>query len=382
MRRLLVTALLFVLPLFAQNPQAPPATPDQNGSAAAPSVGSPSPVIPVKPSPGVAQPQAEITPDKNATPAPALNGNVRVKRVAMMDVNGAPGFNGAAFVNGFLVMSHSANNSVDIFNVAKRRMITQIKDMQGAAGIAVDPKGEVVYVANPDGNNIAVLATSNWQVARRIETKDSPNGLLLTPDGQLYSASFRQQTISQIDPAQGKVLNTVAIDGSPEHMAFDSQRKQLFATLEAQNALAVLDPALKVVRRFKLNASEPTGIAYDAKANRLYVAVRYAVLALDPDSGRELGRIAAPAGVDSMVLNPSGDMLYAAAEGGSVQIIRLGGQFAVEQEINTDVRGHTIAYDPQTQMLFMPGGREGRSKLLLLKQVSMSGPAPAQTASK
>lgn len=385
---LLVAVLLLSVAAFAQLPntaQAPPADPNQASAPGQPAVASPAVTPEIKANPGVTRPQSDTAaPQKNAIPSPALPASQRVKRIAMMDIAGEPGFNGIAFTGGFLVISHSANDSVDVFNVRQRRLIKQIPGMEGATGIAIDSKGETVYVANRRGNNIAVISTKDWQVARTIKLEHAPNGLLLLPDQNLlYSASSRDQTVSLIDPLQGKVISTVEVNGSPEHLTYDSQRRELFATLEAQNEVAVLDPSLKVLRRFKLAASQPTGILFDSKANRLYIAVRYAVLALDPQSGKELGRIAAPAGVDSLVLNPADGSLYTGSEGGTVQLIRVGGgQFAVEQEVATEVRGHDVAIDPQTQMIFMPGGRDGRAKLLLLKRVDSGPPTLSQTAAQ
>ena len=377
---LLLFLVQWVLAAQAQIPnsaQAPPAVNDQRESPAAPAVATPAGVTPVIPAPGVTQ-------ARPAGPAaPALAGQVRVRRVALMDIKGQPGFNGTVFVNGCVVMAHTANNSVDVFNVRKRRLVAQIPDMQGAGAMAVNPKASVIYVANSEGNNIAVISSQDWKLVRRIAVQDAPGGLLFVPeDNTLYSASYRQQTISLIDAIQGKQISRTAVDGSPEDMAFDGRRHRVYATLEAQNEVAVFDPGLKLLRRWKLNASEPTGVVYDRKTDRLYVAVRYAVLALDPETGSETARVAAPAGVDTLALDAAGQMLYAAAEGGSVQMIRTAGRLTVEQEVNTEVRGHLVAFDPESGMLFLPGGRDGRAKLLLLKQVSMGAPAAQQTAEK
>ena len=57
----------------------------------------------------------------------------------------------------------------------------------------------------------------------------------------------------------------------------------------------------KVINRFTLNASQPTGLVYDPQYHELYVAVRYAVLAISADTGAEIDRVAAPAGVDQLV---------------------------------------------------------------------------------
>jgi hypothetical protein len=38
----------------------------------------------------------------------------------------------------------------------------------------------------------------------------------------------------------------------------------------------------------------------------------------------------------------------------------------VDHELPTDVKGYSIAYDPAHKMIFLPGGREGRSKMVIL----------------
>jgi DNA-binding beta-propeller fold protein YncE len=112
-------------------------------------------------------------------------------------------------------------------------------------------------------------------------------------------------------------------------------------------------------------ASEPTGLALDEQRRLLYVAVRYAVLALNADTGAEQARIPAPGGTDALVLDPGGNLLYAAAGDGSVLAIDLN-RNVVDHELPTDVKGYSIAYDPAHKMLFLPGGREGRSKMVIL----------------
>lgn len=51
------------------------------------------------------------------------------------------------------------------------------------------------------------------------------------------------------------------------------------------------------------------------------MAVRYAVLVLNADTGAEISRIPAAAGPDSLWFDPSNAALYAAATHGSVNMI-------------------------------------------------------------
>jgi hypothetical protein len=169
----------------------------------------------------------------------------------------------------------------------------------------------------------------------------------------------------------------VVVGGRPEYLAYDPASKQIFASLEDLREIAVFDPTLKLVKHYPLAASMPTGLALDSKSRRLYVAVRHAVVELDADSGREIRRVAAPDGIDLLWLDEPSGSLYGAASGGTIALIKAGnGMFEAQREYSTEVHGHTLAFDPAKKMIYMPGGRDGRSKLLILRRVEPGEPSP------
>jgi hypothetical protein len=129
---------------------------------------------------------------------------------------------------------------------------------------------------------------------------------------------------------------------------------------------------LKIVNRFTLNASQPTGLVYDPEYHELYVAVRFAVLAISADTGAEIDRVAAPSGVDRLWLDPASHTLYAASEG-SLLTLNAKGRLSLADEITTQVKGHTVAYDADKKLLLFPGGREGKSKLVIYRPMTPNG---------
>src|SRR5581483_8746378 len=140
-----------------------------------------------------------------------------------------------------------------------------------------------------------------------------------------------------------------------------------------------ISPELKVTAQYKLNGSQPAGLVYDPNFHRIYVAVRSAVIALDADHGNEVARVAAPAGVETLTLDAAGHTLFAAG-GGSIVSMSTGGGLREVDELLADVKGHNILFDPNGKLLFLPGGREGRSKMLIVKDLSQPGAqSPAET---
>ena len=159
------------------------------------------------------------------------------------------------------------------------------------------------------------------------------------------------RTLSIIDLRLSAETHVLELNALPQDMLYDGARQVLLLTLQDLGQIASIDRSNKITGRFKVVASEPTGLALDEERRRLYVAVRYAVLALNADTGAEVARIPAPGGTDALVLDPGGNLLYAAAGDGSVLAIDLN-RNVVDHELPTDVKGFSIAMIPRTRCCF------------------------------
>jgi DNA-binding beta-propeller fold protein YncE len=185
--------------------------------------------------------------------------------------------------------------------------------------------------------------------------------------------------LSVVDPRIATETAVIELNALPQDMLFDSARQHLIVSLQDLNEIAMLDSSNKIVGMFHVAASEPTSLVLDNARRRVYVAVRYAVLILNADTGAELFRVPAPGGTDSLILDPATNLLYAAGGDGSVLAIDLN-RNVVDHELPTDVKGYSLAYDPSHKMLFMPGGREGRAKMVILSPSGTSEPEQKQNA--
>lgn len=290
----------------------------------------------------------------------------KLRQVALIDLPGSPGFNQVTMANGQVVITRPGTNTIEIFSPVKRRVIARISQISDPRGMAVDDEGGMLYIALAGNNSIAVVDTRNWKVEKLIPVQHRPDKLLWVPQTKtLYATSVLSRTLTAIDPDRGGEGQIIDLNALPQDLVYDPSRRAIIISLQDINQVGLIDLSNKIIGRFKLVASEPTGLALDEERRRLYVAVRYAVLVLNADTGQEITRIPAPGGTDALVLDPGGNLLYAAAGDGSVLAIDLN-RNVVDHELPTDVKGYSIAYDPQHKMLFLPGGREGRSKMVIL----------------
>jgi DNA-binding beta-propeller fold protein YncE len=294
-----------------------------------------------------------------------------LRQIGIVNLPGSPGFGQMAFANGMLLLTHTGASAVDVFDPAKRRTIAQITGLQSPRSIAVDVQAGRVYVADHGTNSIAIITTDGWKVIDSIALSGSPDALLLEDTGELYWSDAEAGTLSLLDLRTKQDVAKVDLGGMPRSLAL-GDRKIVFVTVQDLHQILALDPQLKIVNRFTLNASQPTGLVYDPQYHELYVSVRSAVLAISADTGAEIDRITAPAGVDALWLDEDSRTLYAASEG-SLLVMAAKGRLTASDNILTEVKGHTVAYDSAKRFVLLPGGREGKSKLLILRPMNPNG---------
>ena len=298
----------------------------------------------------------------------------KLREIAILDIPGRPGFESLAFAKGFLVMAHNGASTVDIFDPAKRRFVAQISGIVSARGIAVDDAANRVYIADAGTSSIDVVDSNNWQVEDRIQLTRAPENLLIIPGStNMVATNPYARSLTLISRQIDRELQVVEVGGRPELMAYDPIRNSVLVTIEDQNEVVAYAPSLerdaKPLLTLKLKGSEPTGIILNPTSRTLFVAIRFAVLAIDADSGAELSRVPVDGGTDRLWLDSTGGSLYAAAGDGTVTTIKVNGrQLAYESELKTDVKGHSLAFDSDRKLIYVPGGHEGRSKMVILKQ--------------
>lgn len=299
---------------------------------------------------------------------------VKLREIALLDIPGRPGFETLAFAKGYLVMAHNGASTVDIFDPAKRRFVAQISGIVSARGVAVDDADGRAYIADAGTNSIDVVNTSTWRVEDRIQLSRAPENLLLVAGTtNIIATNPYTRSLTLVSRQINREMQIVDVGGDPDLMAYDPIRNAVFVTLEDQNLVVAypvsLEREAKPIKTIKLNGSQPTGIILEPTSRTLFVAVRYAVLSIDADSGAELSRVPVAAGTDRLWLDATGGALYGASSDGTVTTIKVSGrQLVYDSELKTDVKGHSLAFDPERKLIYVPGGREGKSKMVILKQ--------------
>jgi YVTN family beta-propeller protein len=121
--------------------------------------------------------------------------------------------------------------SIDLFDIPAQRLVRTIDlaPNEGPHGIAWLPDGRIL-VTTERSRTLAIVDTAAGDRVTAVETGEEGTHMVAAdPDGRrAYTANIRSGSISVIDPASGRLLNTVRIGGMPEGIALSPDGQRLW----------------------------------------------------------------------------------------------------------------------------------------------------------
>ena len=173
-------------------------------------------------------------------------------------------------------------------------------------GCVLDEKRHRLYVSLWAQSAVAVVDTATRKVIDRWTVEAHPNEMLLTKSGQrLFVANANRNTISALDPASGKVTETLVAElrpeahpgSTPNSLALSPDEKLLFVANANINAVAVFDvtePGQSRSLGFIPVGWYPTSVRVSHDGKRLIVANGKGLVSKSNRLGPQPGESAPP----------------------------------------------------------------------------------------
>jgi DNA-binding beta-propeller fold protein YncE len=171
-----------------------------------------------------------------------------------------------------------------------------------------------------------------------------------------------------IDPKTLELVKTIDLGGSPE-FAVSNGKGLVYNNIEDQSSMKVIDMKTMAVKATWPLApcGQPTGLAYDARDQRLFTVCRAnkGMSVLDAGTGKVITTVPIGAGVDAVVYDEADRLVLASNGDGTATIIRQESpdSYSVVQTLTTAPRAKTMAFDKRSKKIyfsapeFQPGTR-------------------------
>jgi DNA-binding beta-propeller fold protein YncE len=128
---------------------------------------------------------------------------------------------------------------------------------------------------------------------------------------------------------------------------------------ENTNEVVVFDPkSLDVKKRFPIGvAKTPTGLAYDAKTNRLFIGCRNEpkMVVMDAATGKVINSYPIGAGVDYAAFDPQAKLVFFSCGDGTLTIYhaKSADEYEDAGAVKTQPSAKTMAFDSKTKKIFL-----------------------------
>lgn len=249
----------------------------------------------------------------------------------------------------------SQGTQINVVSADTGKQIGVITGLKRDHGIAVVPGLNRGFITDGDAAEVVTFDPATFQVTGHIKTAADSDGILYEPVTKtIWCFEGDPNSVSIIDPATAKLIDTLPLGGSPEQAVADG-RGMIYDNLSDKNEVAAIDAITRTVtaRWPVAPAGEPVAMAMDRKTRRLFVGARNpsVMVELDANTGKVVGG-PFPIGpnVDSCVFDSATSLAACSTRDGAIHVFRedTNGRVTVGTTIKTEFGAKTMTLDPRT----------------------------------
>ncbi len=175
--------------------------------------------------------------------------------------------------------------------------------------------GRRIYVSLPGLNRVAVVDTSTWTTAARIEVGPRPAQLLMQTDERALwvaqdpeAPALAEGGVSVVDVAGGKVVKRLLTGAGPHALAFGRGERVVYVLSQGAGTLSVIDVDTHALLREHKLGPAPVSVAYSSLSGAAYVAdeIDGSLSVLDGETHDVRARLQSKPGLAQVRFSPDG----------------------------------------------------------------------------
>jgi DNA-binding beta-propeller fold protein YncE len=257
----------------------------------------------------------------------------------------------------------SRGTHVAVIDADSGKVVCDIPGTEGVHGIALAPELRKGFTSNGRAGTVTVFDLPSLAVAGTVKvTGENPDAILYEPvTKRVFTFNGRGKNVTAIDAATLAVVGTLPVGGKPEFAVSDSAGI-VYVNIEDTAEVVAFDArSLAVKGRWSLApCKDPTGLAIDPKAKRLFAGCGNALLAvMSASDGKIVGTAPIGEGCDGTAFDPATGFVFASNGEGTLTVLKetSPGTYGVVETVPTKKSARTLALDPATHRVLLPAAR-------------------------
>jgi YVTN family beta-propeller protein len=238
------------------------------------------------------------------------------------------------------------------------------------SGIAV--RQNALIVANAGTDTVSEIDPATGRVRRALKSGWNPVAVALSPDGtRVYTADLHGNTITAIDLTTGRVLASIPARRAPVALAHHPTQPRLYVACRDDNAVLAIDTGALVVSDTVVVGARPVGLAVRPDGAEVWVALdtsgQIAILTASPFAQAAL--IALPGSPATVAFLPDNSQAYVSLPAASRVVVVSVSNRTITTSQPAGTAPTAVAVAPDGSAVYvtdLSGGTQPAPQLLIL----------------
>lgn len=258
-----------------------------------------------------------------------------------------------------LFVAALGNDTVEVVDLANRKVTHQIKNLRAPQGIAFAPESNRIAVANDKDGSVRLYDGVSLQQVGSIDLNDDADNVRYDAESHRFWVGYGDGGLAAIDPATGKKLTDIKLDAHPESFQLESKGQRIFVNVTRAGHIAVIDREKgAVIAKWPLaGAAANFPMALDEASHRLFIGCRAPakLLVIDTESGKTVASVDIVADTDDVFYDAANKRLYVSGGGGQITVISQtdANGYTLAGKVSTASGARTSFFVPDTGMLYV-----------------------------
>lgn len=258
-----------------------------------------------------------------------------------------------------LFIAALGNNTIEVLDLRAGKRIRTITGLREPQGIGFVPELNRIFVANSKNGACDIFDGSSFQVIKTTKFSDDADNVRYDAAARRVYVGYGGGGLGVIDATNSDQLGSVKLDGHPESFQLEKSGRRIFVNIPASQEVAVVDRGKRVVTTvWPISAAKGNfPMALDEDHHRLFVGARKPakLLVFNTESGKLITSMDSPGDADDMFYDETRKRIYISGGEGSIGIVQDQGadHYIILTKITTASGARTSFYAPEFNRLYL-----------------------------
>src|SRR6266496_270155 len=225
-----------------------------------------------------------------------------------------------------LFVAALGNNSVEVLDLRAGKRIHSITGLHEPQGVGFVPEFNKIFIANAKSGACEVFDGSSFKPIKSIKFSDDADNIRYDAAARRIYIGYGSGGLGIIDAATGDQLGEIKLEGHPESFQLEKSGPRIFVNIPTSQKIIVVDREKRAVTT-EWSTSGATAnfpMALDETHHRLFVGFRNPakLTVFDTESGKVVINLDSPGDADDIFYDGTRQRIYISGGEGFIGIVQ------------------------------------------------------------